>query len=259
MKNFQFLEKYQLLQYTIMYNRLYDLKHSSVSIGDAYTSPFFNLAQTDTNLSLKQLDEIETIMKKESRKPTVYFENKSELGTLKRNLKGHGYLKNWEDSWMFHNGEGVDISKFKWVKKVESRRELNLFLKTFDKCYVKDDPQNPYGELGSYLDAAKESWQRHNVSGRIEYFMVLRGRDPVAVSTLTNFAGLGYISNVGSILEVRGQGFGKIASLYCVEKSIKNENELHCLATEEGTYPNEFYKGIGFETRFTALGFVKKV
>jgi len=56
---------------------------------------------------------------------------------------------------------------------------------------------------------------------------------------------------------VRGQGYGKAATLYCIEQSIKNGNFEHCLATEENTYPNEFYKNIGFSTRFTAIGYTK--
>ena len=96
-------------------------------------------------------------------------------------------------------------------------------------------------------------------SGKIEYFTVYNDTGPVAVSTLTNFASIGYISNVGSLKEARGKGFGKIASLYCVARSKENGNTEHALATEEGQYPNEFYKRIGFETRFTALGYVKEV
>lgn len=92
---------------------------------------------------------------------------------------------------------------------------------------------------------------------RIEYFMVYKGNKPVAVSTLTNYGDIGYISNVGSIREVRGEGFGKAATLFCVKESIKHGNKEHCLATEEGAYPNEFYKRIGFATRFTAIGYTK--
>ena len=104
---------------------------------------------------------------------------------------------------------------------------------------------------------ARSAWFKFNDTGKIEYFIVYKGSKPVAVSTLTNFAGIGYISNVGSLREVRGEGFGKTASLYCVYISKQNGNSEHALATEEGQYPNEFYKRIGFKTRFTALGYVK--
>ncbi len=89
--------------------------------------------------------------------------------------------------------------------------------------------------------------------------MYIKEDSPVAVSTLNNYEGIGYISNVGSIKEVRGEGFGKLSTLYCVHKSQKNGNKVHCLATEEDTYPNEFYKRIGFQTKFTAVGYKKIV
>ena len=118
-------------------------------------------------------------------------------------------------------------------------------------CYQKDDPQNAYGELGDYLGVAESVWYKHHKTGKVEYFIFYKDKIPVAVSTLTNFQNIGYISNVGSLKEVRGQGFGKLATLYCVEQSKKRGNITHCLATEEGTYANEFYSKIGFSTKFT--------
>jgi hypothetical protein len=59
------------------------------------------------------------------------------------------------------------------------------------------------------------------------------------------------------LLSVRGEGFGKAVSLYAVDQSIKNGNTLHCLATEAGHYPYEFYKRIGFVPKFTAIALTK--
>ena len=58
---------------------------------------------------------------------------------------------------------------------------------------------------------------------------------------------------------MRGEGYGKLATLYAVLESQRLGNSDHALATEEGTHPNEFYKRLGFETRFTALAYSKKV
>ncbi|MBP9700192.1 hypothetical protein KBD71_02825, partial [Candidatus Woesebacteria bacterium] len=69
--------------------------------------------------------------------------------------------------------------------------------------------------------------------------------------------GHGYISNVGSLRSVRGEGFGKLVTLYAVDQSIKNRNSFHYLGTEEGHYPNVFYTRIGFETKFKAVGWSK--
>jgi len=258
MKNNLFLQNYQHLQYGIMYNKLIDLGFASVAWCRKHESSVFNHAQVDSPLSKDDLNEIEQILKSLERKPAVYFENRKNLSGFADFLAQQGYKKTWEDSWMFHSGQNIDEGAFNQVKKVEDEVSLEEFLKTFDACYRRGDPQNPYGELGDYLEVAKDAWNKHNKSGKIEYFTIHDGEKPVAVSTLTNFAGIGYISNVGSLKEVRGKGFGKIASLHCVKRSIENGNLEHALATEEGHYPNEFYKRIGFETRFTALGCVKE-
>ncbi len=253
-----FLQNYQHLQYGIMYNKLVDLGFASIAWCDKYASSFFNHAQVNGKLTQGELRLIEKTLKKLDRKSAVYFENRNDLDTLATFLANNGYKKTWEDSWMFHPGEGIDRSQFDKVKKVENKDSLEEFLKTLDACYQKNDPQNPYGELGDYLEVARDAWNKFGKFGKIEYFIVYDGDKPVAVSTLTNFAGIGYVSNVGSLKKVRGKGFGKIVSLYCVIKSIENGNVEHALATEEGQYPNEFYKRIGFKTRFTALGYVKK-
>ena len=105
---------------------------------------------------------------------------------------------------------------------------------------------------------AEKVWRRHQTTNRIEYFTIFSEDKPVGVSTLTNFKQIGYISNVGSLRKVRGQGFGKLATLYCVDLSKKRGNKYHCLATEDGTYPHEFYQHIGFVKNFSAACYLKK-
>jgi len=258
MNNFNFLQKYQILQHTIMYDELIMLDIATIGYSKTDSSPFWNLALTDKVLKENEILKIEDILKQHERNSTIYFENNGELNTLKDILKRKGYQKSFEDSWQFWiNRQQIDVQHFNLVKKVTNGGDLKIFLKIFNQCYRKNDPQNPYGELGDYLKVAEEVWHKHNQSGRIEYFMVYKNNKPVAVSTLTNYDEIGYISNVGSLSEVRGEGFGKAATLFCIQESIKHGNREHCLATEEGAYPNEFYKRIGFVTRFTAVGYTK--
>lgn len=258
MDNFNFLQKYQQLQYTIMFDKLIDLGFATVGYCETDKTPFWNLALVNRLLINKELSKIEQTFKSLDRNSTIYFEHRRNLRPLIDFLKEKGYKQEFEDSWMFYQGKDIDTSRFDLVKKVATEDELKIFLKTFDVCYQKDDPQNPYGELGDYLKATETVWRCHHKTNRLEYFTVYKNNKPVAVSTLTNYEDIGYIANVGSLKEVRGEGYGKIASLYCVEQSKKHGNTTHCLATEEGTYPNEFYKRIGFKTHFTAAGYTKK-
>lgn len=196
-------------------------------------------------------------MKKLNRQSAVYFENRNSLKPLIEFLRKNNYKHSFEDCWLFHPGENINSDQFSQVKKITTEKELGNYLKTFDSCFQKDDPQNPYGELGDYLKVAEKVWHRHNAANRIEYFTVYSGDKPVGVSTLTNFKQIGYISNVGSLRSVRGQGFGKLATLYCVDISKKRGNKYHCLATEDGTYPHEFYQRIGFVKKFSAACYIK--
>lgn len=108
------------------------------------------------------------------------------------------------------------------------------------------------------MEVAKDSWLKHHQTGRLEYFTAYKEDKPAAVGTLNNFNGIGYISNVGSLREVRGEGFGKLITLYMVDQSKQQGNTEHVLSTEEGHYPNDFYKRIGFQTRFIATGYTKE-
>lgn len=258
MNNFEFLKKYQKLQYTIMFDKLIDLDFAIISYSKTDKTSFWNNALTDRILRVGEVLEIEKTLRTLERTSALYFENRKDLLPLTELLKDKGYKQDFEDSWMFYKGEQIDKRLFGSIKKVTNKEELRGFLSTFDACYQKNDPQNPYGELGDYLKVTEEVWYRHNKADRIEYFVAYQGDKRVAVSTLTNYGGIGYISNVGSLREVRGKGYGKTVTMYCVKRSQDHGNKDHCLATEEGTYPNEFYKRVGFNTRFTAVGYVKK-
>lgn len=255
--NYNFLQRYLKLQYSIMFDELITLDFATIGYSQTESSVFWNCALPNKLLNLEQLEKIEEILNSVKRRSTLYIENCNELDQLTGLLKMHGYNKSFEDSWQFWNNGEIDQTHFELIKKVASQEELETSISTLDACYRNNDPQNPYGELGSYLKTTENAWYKHHKTGRTEYFVAYKESQPVGVSALTNFNGIGYISNVGSLQTVRGQGFGKAITLYCVKESIKNGNQSHCLATEEGFYPNEFYKRIGFTARFSAVGYTK--
>lgn len=258
MNNYQFLRKYQELQKGIMSDKLIDLDFARVTYSKGDESVFWNYALVDKVIGEEELKEIEDVITSMKRKPAMYFEDKKNMPVIVDFLKKRKYKFAFEDSWMFHDGENIDTKYFSQVRKVKNDKQLQEFLRVFDASYTKGDPQNAYGELGDYLKVAEKVWKKHSKTNRLEYFFVYKDNKPVAVSTLTNFENLGYISNVGSLKDVRGEGFGKAATLYCVNESVKKGNKKHFLATEEGTYANDFYKRIGFTTKFTAFGYAKE-
>jgi|SRR5579859_3599162 len=258
MTNYQFLQTYLELQSGIAFDELIDLGFATVCHSKVDSSSFWNNALVNTVLSDDQIHQVATKLTTLSRKPAFYFENRDDLKSLADKFARIGYEQDAEDSLMFYSGSEVSESDLGTVKEVQAEGDLHTFIDVFDHCYQKDDPKNPYGELGEYLKSATEAWKNHRASGRIAYFIAYKDSEPVAVSALTSYKGIGYISNVGSLRSVRGEGFGKQATLWCVSQSQKQGNTMHCLATEEGTNPNAFYKSIGFQTRFTAKLMIKK-
>lgn len=256
MTNFDFLKKYLILQKKVMYDEVIDLDFASLGYCQADKSVYWNLALTNQLLTFAGLNTLETKFFQLDRKSSIYFENTPKLQPLADFLSSSGYKRNWEDCWQFWENPPPPISEV-MIKKVKSTQDLDQFLHTFDLSYRQDDPQNPYGELGNYLQLSKESWLKLHATDREEYFIGFKDGQPVSVATLVNNDSIGYICNVGSLLDVRGQGFGKAITLHSVNQSIKNGNTLHCLATESGHYPNEFYHRLGFTTKFTAVGYTK--
>jgi len=151
MNNFQFLQKYLDLQNGVVYDQLTATKFAKLGYCQDDSSPFWNLALVNNPLTEDQLIEIENYFRLLDRKSTVYFESRENLKTLVNFLEQHGYEKTNEDSWMFYeNTVPVQINSVS-VKKIKTKEELKIFLQVFDACYQKNDPQNPYGELGDYL------------------------------------------------------------------------------------------------------------
>ncbi len=253
----KFLETYQQLQYSIMADTLLNLDFAPITLNDTDESAFWNHALLRRTINSTELMALEKAFEKHARTPALYLDSEIKQ-SITNLLDSNSYEQEWADSWMFHPGDLNDTEGFEKVRVVKDEDDLQVFLKTFDLCFQKDDPQNPYGELGDYLEVTQKAWRLHNGTGRLEYLTCYTSDEPVAVATLTHFGGIGYISNVGSLLKVRGMGFGKLVSLFAVNRSVGNGNTQHCLTTEKGQYPYDFYQRIGFKPEFTAVGFVKK-
>jgi len=258
MNNFLFLTTYLRLQEGIQLTGLIDLGFALIGYSRENKSYFFNLALTDKLIDEKELAIVKDNFRRLKRQSTFYFENKEGLTSLKDFLEKKNYKKLFEDSWLFYEKTETDKTHFESARKVTDEEELEIFLETFSSSYQRNDPQNPYGTQDEHIPIMREIWRKYRLKNRLAYFVVYKGNKPVAVSALNNYGGLGYIYGVGSLKEVRGEGYGKAATLYAVEYSKNYGNLEHFTGTEEGTFPNEFYKRIGFKTRLTAVGYSLK-
>lgn len=258
MNNYQFLTKFQKLQKDVVDGKLKDLDFGTLTYSRNSPSVFDNYMLLKKTPTPAQLESIEEIFKISKRVPAVYFEEELKTPSHVQLLDSIGYRKNWEDAWMFYEKNITHSYDVSLVKRVLTEKDLSIFIDTFNNSYQKGDPQNPYGDVKNFIPATKKAWDKFGKTDRLQYFIVYKENKPVATSILNNYQGVGYISAVGSLREVRGGGYGKLTTLHAVYISQQLGNRYHSLATEEGTYPNEFYKRIGFTTKFKALGYTKK-
>lgn len=258
MTNFEFLHKYFYLQYQVTFDQILDLGFALVGYCETDPSMFSNFALTNKILSEGEIIQISEKLSMMNRDPAVYFVKAKRFDPLIKLLEKSGFKKGGEDSWMFYDSNIVGTQFFNDIHKIEDKESLEIFLQTFNACYQKGDPQNPYGDSSSFIPAMRVAWERFGRTDRLEYFLCYKEGRPVSVSMLNSFGGIGYVSGVGSLREIRGEGYGKAATMYAIARSKAKGNKLHCLATEEGHYPNEFYKRIGFTTKFTAPIYVLK-
>jgi len=123
MTNFEFLQKYQQLQYSVMYDEIKDLDFAKVGYCKGDDSSFWNLALVNKLLSEEELTKIEDYLISLKRKPSVYFEDREDLQELASFLQSKNYKWDYADSWMFYKDNPIDTSRFNQVRKVETERE----------------------------------------------------------------------------------------------------------------------------------------
>ena len=255
-----FLDIYLNLQHGIIFDKLLNVLSRDVTI--TFCQPdeatYWNFARVKRGLTEHEVTKLEQKFIELKRTPSVYFENKKDFSYFEGLLQRKGYKKSYEDSWMFYEKDSVQLPDDYQVITVSNEKELLLFLDILNTCYQKNDPQNPYGELSKgILKITSDAWYKYHQTQRVEYFIFYHHNSPVSVSSLIYYKDYGYIWDLGSLPSVRGKGFGKLATLYSVKKSIEKGNKYHFLATETGHYPNNFYQRIGFRTKFTAIDYFK--
>lgn len=261
MTNSDVLDIYINMQQDIIFNRLIKIYPEKAVIAFCKNDDAvdWNFALIKKILSKKEVENLEKEFLQLKRTPSIYFENKHEFYPFKELLEVRGYKESYKDAWMFYKTTSVDLPQGYQVKKVYDEKDIEIFLEIFNKSYQKNDPQNPYGEWGKgYLKTISDSWYKHHSTQKVECFIFYKDEEPVAVSELVNYKDMGYITNVASMRHVRGQGFGKLATLHCVKRSLQRKHTYHFLATEEGQYPHKFYQKIGFKTEFTAVDYAKR-
>jgi GNAT superfamily N-acetyltransferase len=226
---------------------LFSNKNSSISLNNAVSRSY----------SKNQYEDIQKQFVAHNKVPTISVasieNNNNEL-----NANGYKLLAAYDNHWLFYkNEESLSSNVARVIERVDSKTSLEIFLETYDKCYIEKDPQNPFGTVSHFIPNVRNAWIKERQGDTLDYYIAFDQRKPVAVACLHSVQKVGFIFNIGSLPAVRGKGFGKAITLHAVQKSIDYGNQHHVLTTEKNSFAYDFYHRIGFQDLFTAHYFQK--
>jgi len=249
-------------QQGMYFSKMKTIKGAVLLYSDIISDFFWNYAgqirisQEDTE---ELVYEIITFYQKEARQPAVYLTPFSQPQDISKYLEDQGFKIEFRDAWMTYDGKTPHVKKPKelLVKEVRSNDDMEIFINIFFEAYGGATEDEPYGELPpAYGDALRRSFKNPPKENRITYYLGFINGRPVGIGTLISSNGFGGIYNIGTSPNYRRMGIGSAISIKFVEDSKREGNTTTYLMTEEGSYVEKFYQGLGFSTKFIGCGYV---
>lgn len=207
----------------------------------------------------KLIKEITAFYLKKDRLPSIYLTPFSQPKNISKHLEKHGFRIELKDAWMIYEKEVPLIEKQKTllIKEVQSNADMDIFINVFYEAYGGASEDEPYGELPpTYGEALRLSFEKPPNEPSIIHYLGFNNGRPVGIGTLISSNGFGGIYNVGTSSRYRRKGIGSAISLKAIEDSKKEGNTATYLMTEEGSYVEDFYRRLGFSTKFIGCGYV---
>jgi ribosomal protein S18 acetylase RimI-like enzyme len=256
------------LQYeSLHYKLVHKIFHSSSLVTPDYTVIYdkkddYNFTNIGGILTLteknyrEKIQEIESKLRAEKRKPTLYITPDATPCNLSELAQGLGYRRSFVDAWMFYEGKPtLEIPKDVSIRTVNSMSEMKRFVEIFNRVFSGTDPSEPYGKApDAWGENLIDSYGKTDPSLQVKYYILQdHGEDAAIILSVSDGERAGLYS-IGTVPKRRRRGLSTIATVNAVnELQAQGVSEIF-LITEKDTYNEKFYKGIGFNTRWYATG-----
>lgn len=238
------------------------IKGAMLLYSDIIDDFFWNYAgQVNTTLEEVEelIQEIIAFYREKKRLPSIYLTPFSQPPNTSKRLETYDFGVELKDAWMVYERKTHPFKKTKdlIIKEVRSKEDMEIFIKVFYEAYGGASEDEPYGKLPpTYGESLRISFRNPRKETKIIHYLSFIEQKPVGIGTLISSNGFGGIYNVGTSPKYRKKGIGSIISLNAVDDSNKEGNRITYLMTEEGSYVEEFYKKLGFSTKFNGYGYV---
>lgn len=160
---------------------------------------------------------------------------------------------------IFDNFEGLDSIKTNCDMKVklEKTTDMKLYSEEMIKAYQTGDADDPYGDLDSAYKEVYENYKKLENECTDEFYFAKVNNEIVGITSGVYDNEIYGIYGLAVKKDFRRKGIGKeiIKQLQmCKDKKLK----LAFLQTEEGYYPADTYRKLGFKDVCTEYYYIKR-
>ena len=163
----------------------------------------------------------------------------------------------WQIYDNFDNLENINTN-CKLNVNLEKTKNMELYSEEMLKSYQTGDKEDPYGDLDSIYKEVYANYQKAKNKYNDEFLFIKVNDEIVGVTQAVYDNEIYGIYGLAIRKEYRAKGIGKEVIkqqlIMCKDKKIK----LAFLQTEEGYYPADLYRKLGFKDACTEYYYMKK-
>ena len=209
---------------------------------------FWNMIVPTMERPGTSISEVKEFFSSLDRNPTLYGE-KEWIDSIIEKRDISGLEVKFTDAWMRFEGDLEPASdEFSYVK-VRSGDEKDVFVDIFSEAFGGDGDDEPYGGLGEgYHSGVMKTLNGVFGADSCENILVEKDGKFVGIGTLAVKNDVAFVYNIATLPDHQGEGVGTAATRKVIELVDEDEVEDIILQTEAGSYVEEFYSDMGFET-----------
>ncbi len=221
----------------------------SDAIQDRYWNFLIPLIDDSEKLS-SQIETIGRFYDTIDQHPTLYGEEDF-LADVRPHLETTKMACVTRDAWMeLQDDPGHEPRDDLEIRTVRTGAQKETFLSIFDTAFGEDEPL-PQSYLEGIRRALDEDWG----AGRTRNILLETDGTAAGIGTVAINNGIAFIYNIATLPARQGNGIGTAATHTAIRTAQDHDVDRIVLQAEAGSYIEDFYRDLGFETIFTAAGY----
>ncbi len=163
----------------------------------------------------------------------------------------------WQIFNSFENLDNIVTNCFLNVK-LERTTDMELYSEEMIKAYQTGDKEDPYGDLDTVYKEVYENYKKLQNEYTYEFYFAKINDEIVGVTSSICDNEIYGIYGLAVKKEFRGKGIGKEIIKQQLQMCENKNLKLAFLQTEEGYYPADMYRKLGFKDVCTEYYYIKK-